>query len=264
MHGAIAMSGAANQHGTQSGPVIVGAGAGIVSGLPAKFVVTIDGQAATGKSSTGLRLAQRLGASFLDTGAMYRDATALALERRVPIDDAQAIIRLVQAERTEGMQWVRSPGNGYAGLLQSPEFVERLRSAAVDAAVSVVAKHKALRELLIDWQRRAAVDHGRLVTEGRDQGSVVFKTSALCKFFLVASPQVRAQRRAEQLTARGVLADVGAIEANLVSRDQIDASHAMRFDEDMIEVNTTKLTEDQVVDHLVTLVRQAAADRASE
>ncbi len=221
------------------------------AGLPDCFVVTIDGQAATGKSSVGLRLAQRLGAAFLDTGAMYRDATALAIEHHVAPQDAEGITRLV-AQTRAGMDWVASPGNNYRGL--DAAMSARLRTPGVDAAVSIVARHEGLRLLLIDWQRGVARAHKRLVTEGRDQGSRVFRETALAKFFLMAEPGERARRRVEQLRAAGVAADAGAIEANLRLRDAIDASHAMKIAEGMAVIDTTHLTEDAVVDRLAGLV----------
>jgi hypothetical protein len=118
-----------------------------------------------------------------------------------------------------------------------------------------------LRLLLIDWQRGAARAHKRLVTEGRDQGSRVFREDALAKFFLMAEPGERARRRVEQLRAAGVAADAAAIEANLRLRDAIDASHAMKIAEGMTVIDTTELTEDAVVERLAGLVL-AQAGRA--
>lgn len=240
------MNGAAMSGGAiQAGPVGIN--------LPERFVVTIDGQAATGKSSTGLKLAKRLGAAFLDTGAMYRDATALALEHRVPVQDAGAIIDLVKRERT-GWDWVMSPGKNYAGM--SPAFSARLRSREVDDAVSVVAKHADLRLLMVEWQRGLATSHKRLVSEGRDQGSVVFRDVAAARFFLMAEPAERARRRVAQLASGGIAADAAKIEANLRSRDAIDASHAMKIAEGMEVIDTTRHSEDEVVDRLVGLVME--------
>lgn len=221
------------------------------AGLPERLIVTIDGQASTGKSSVGQKLAMRLDAAFLDTGAMYRGVTALAIEHGVNVEDAPAVLAL--ARRAElGFDWSRFPppliafGKSVAG---------KLRSAAVDGEVSKVAALGVLREFLVDLQRQIGSSKGRLVTEGRDQGTVVFP-GAPVKFFLVADPMERARRRHQQHNAGTAME---AIYQNLLDRDRRDSSRAvgpMAVAADAIVVDTTPLSEAEVVDHLEKLVRE--------
>ncbi len=246
-----AVAGAMSTHEGEAGAEGAARGA---DGLPVRFVVTIDGQAATGKSTVGLELARRLGASYLDTGAMYRDATALALEQGLSLADEGAIVRAVEAQRG-GMAWCAHPPHY---RVWDAAFELRVRSEAVNNAVSVVAKHQGLRERMVRAQRAIGAASARLVSEGRDQGSVVFPR-ALAKIFLFADVRVRAQRRVEQARAMGSEMDVAAVEANLASRDALDASHALRQASDAIVVDTTRLTQAQVVEKLVAVVHAAAA-----
>ncbi len=224
-----------------------------------RLIVTIDGPAGTGKSSVGRALAIRLGLEFLDTGAMYRAATALAIDRGVLLDDGPGVARLAQAADLH-FDWTADPPALLAFL---QPYTDRLRDADVSAAVSPVSALPELREVLVRKQRIIGAQHQRLVTEGRDQGSVVFPDADV-KMYLDASPRVRAERRAAQLAASGVKVDVDAIERELFERDLRDASRRvgpLRRPDDAIDVDTSGLSFDEVVDTLYRIVRTTLASR---
>lgn len=210
-----------------------------------RIVITIDGPAGTGKSSVARSLAKALGLDFLDTGAMYRAAAAIALDHGIPASDAEAVVR----ETTKAdlhFDWMKDPPTI---LAFGKPIDHRIRSADVGEIVSPIATIKPLREHMVRKQRIIAQQHPRLVTEGRDQGSVVFPDAAV-KFYLDASPDVRARRRAEQLIASGHSADLGSITAEILDRDKRDSSRAdgpLICPKDAICVDTSDLAFDQVV-----------------
>lgn len=225
--------------------------------LDGPIIVTIDGTAGTGKSTVAQRLAWRLDADFLDTGAMYRAAAAIALDEGIPLHDER---RLVQRVREANIRFDWSNRDSPAVTAFGRRMEPRIREADVTAIVSPVAAIHDLREVMVELQRAIAREHPRLVTEGRDQGTVVFP-QAQVKFFLDADPRERARRRAEQLRARGRPADEAQILADLLARDARDSTRAdgpLRCPEDAERIDTTHLTVDGVVARLDELVRLKA------
>lgn len=224
--------------------------------LDQPIIITIDGPAGTGKSSVARSLARRLGLDFLDTGAMYRAAALIALREGIPITDHGRLVAAVEAADIR-FDWSLDP----PALLAFGEPLGReLREAGVTAIVSQVAGIRALRTHMVQRQREIATKHPRLVTEGRDQGSVVFPDASV-KFYLDASPQVRAARRARQLLESGQSADERRLLEEIIGRD---ASDMGRADGPLIRpaggiiVDTSNLEFDQVVDELETIVRRKA------
>ncbi len=224
------------------------------------IIVTIDGPAGTGKSSVARALARRLGLDFLDTGAMYRAAAAIVIDRRVPRSDAAAVVKAV-ADADLHFDWSKDPP---AILAWNRPLDRRIRNADVTAIVSPVASIPELRRHMVAKQRVIAAQHPRLVTEGRDQGSVVFPDAAV-KIYLDAAPGVRAARRAEQLRAAGLGGpgtDEGALLKEITDRDRSDSSRAegpLIRPPDAVLVDTTGLTFDRVVDRLEQVVRTRVA-----
>ncbi|MEO1129725.1 MAG: (d)CMP kinase [Planctomycetota bacterium] len=219
-----------------------------------RLIVTIDGPAGTGKSSVARDLAQRLGLEFLDTGAMYRAATALAIERHVSLRDEQAIVTLLR-EADLHFNWQTDPPTLMAS---GASIMDRLRDRDVSAGVSPVSQLAGVRRALVELQRRIGEAHPRLVSEGRDQGSVVFFDADI-KFYLDAGQRVRALRRARQLEAMGRDADVDDIEREIADRDHRDASREVGpliRPDDAITIDTSQLSQDQVVDSLERTVRE--------
>ena len=225
------------------------------------MVITIDGPAGTGKSSVSHAVAERLGFDFLDTGSMYRAIGLAALRREANLEDPRELAFVARHCRTE-FDWAKHP----PGVLLNGEPVGHLlRGGEVTRAASYVATVPAIREMLVAQQRQIGAGRTNLVTEGRDQGSVVFPGAGL-KIYLDASPEERARRRAQQLRARGERVDVGEILRQIVARDDRDKSRAvgpLSVPPDARVIDTTALTEEQVVDAIVTLARAAGATEAA-
>lgn len=223
------------------------------------LVITIDGPAGTGKSSVAHLLAQRLGLEFLDTGAMYRAAALLALEQGLSPDSGVALALAVEREPPQ-FDWSTSPPRL---MLGNREVGERIRDADVTAIVSRVAACPQVRRQMVAWQRAAAAAHPRLVTEGRDQGSVVFPDASL-RIYLDAAPIVRARRRAEQLLASGRTADESEILQGIIERDRTDSGRSegpLRVPEGAERIDTSELNLEGVVERLETLARARLGDQ---
>lgn len=213
------------------------------------MIITIDGPAGAGKSTAAKALAYRLGFQFLDTGAMYRAVALATIRGKVDFQDDKAVERLV-----ESLHLCMEPGRL---LLDGEDVTALIRSPEVTAAAGTVAQHPAVRKHLVRLQR-AIADGKNMVCEGRDQGTVVFPESP-CKFFLVADPLERANRRAREIAARGDKADVQAILAAQQVRDRLDAARdlaPMVPATDAVHLDSTQLTIDEVVEKMLALARE--------
>jgi cytidylate kinase len=206
-------------------------------------IVAIDGPAGAGKSSVARALAQRLGYKYLDTGAMYRALTWLALHEGVALDDGPALEALAAANPV---------GFGVDGdvAIAGRDVTRQIREPEIDAAVPVVARHPEVRAVMRGRQRELG-HSGDSVIEGRDIGVVVVPEAEV-KVWLVADPGVRARRRHAEREGLGAeeLAD------ELRRRDERDAVNTHKAP-DAIEVDTTDLTLDEVVDRVAGLVAGA-------
>lgn len=222
-------------------------------GATPRLIITIDGPAGTGKSSVARALARRLGLEFLDTGAMYRAAAALALDAGLGPNHVAEVCDLI-AKADLHFDWTRDPPEI---LASGRSLMERIRDSDVTALVSPLAGIAALREHMVKKQRIIGSQHPRLVAEGRDQGSVVFPDADV-KFYLDADPRVRAARRADQLRASGIDADETVLLGDIIARDRSDRSRAVGplvQPRDAVIVDTSPYTFDQVVDRLEQAVR---------
>lgn len=213
------------------------------------MIVTIDGPAGAGKSSVARELARRLEFRFLDTGAMYRAVALAALRRSVPWNDAARLAELaaeVNIELTDGRV-----------LLDGQDVSDAIRTTAVTSTIHHVADNLAVRRRLVELQRRVA-EGSNIVTEGRDQGTVVFPDAA-CKIFLTASPEERARRRAADLQQRGEDVSLAEVLAEQTQRDFRDTSREygrLVPAPDAVEVLTDGLSPEQVVARLEQIVRE--------
>ncbi|MEX0713571.1 MAG: (d)CMP kinase [Pirellulales bacterium] len=217
------------------------------------MIVAIDGPAGAGKSSAARALARRLGFRFLDTGAMYRAVVLAAIRRGLGWDDPAALARLARQLKIE----VGQDGEGRDLVLLDGEDVTReIRTFAITAVTHYAANNPAVREHLVELQRKAA-GRDNVVTEGRDQGTVVFP-HAECKIFLSASPDERARRRLLDLEAHGENLSYEEVLANQNERDLRDETRAvgpLRPAPDAVIVLTDGVPPDEVVDLLEALVR---------
>jgi cytidylate kinase len=232
-------------------------------------VVALDGPSGTGKSTVARRLAERLGASYLDTGAMYRAVTLAVL--RAGVDPAD-LARVVPIAESADLRMGTDPASPTVHL-GDEDVAREIRGAAVTAAVSPVSAIPRVRELLVAEQRtiieRERARRGGIVVEGRDIGTVVAPDAAL-KVFLTASSDTRAVRRARQDAAAGRLSTVAEAKQAVDRRDRLDSSRAaspLRAAEDAILVDSTDLDLAAVLDRLMAIVderglRGVAAERA--
>ncbi|MEM7228692.1 MAG: (d)CMP kinase [Planctomycetota bacterium] len=216
-------------------------------------IITIDGPAGTGKSTVSHRLAQRLGLEFLDTGAMYRAITLLAINEGIDPADGEAVADAALHAELH-FDWTTSPPRI---MLGEQDVGERIREHDVNHVVSVVAAQSRVREVLVDLQRRIASRHPRLVTEGRDQGSVVFPDAPV-RFFLHAAVDVRANRRANQMQQAGRDVDRDRLVDEIRRRDHLDSTRSdgpLTRPDGAVDIDTNALTIDEVVDVLEREVR---------
>ena len=207
-------------------------------------LIAIDGPSGVGKSTTAKRAAVRLGWQYLDTGAMYR-AAALAIQRAgLDLSDRTSLERVLS-----NLELSLNEGRTY---LAGEDVSEAIRSHEVTVLVTPVSADARVREVLVEQQRRIGAS-GRWVVDGRDIGTVVF-TQACCKVFLTASPEARAQRRFLELQAKGQPPSFEAVLADLQRRDLADSTRAaspLRKAEDAIELDSSAMSLDQVVDWIV-------------
>jgi cytidylate kinase len=214
------------------------------------LIITLDGPAGAGKSTVARLLAQRLGFDFLDTGAMYRAVAFAGRDAEIDFHSDPQVQQLVASLRLEMPRDGRVVLNGrdITNLIRTPEITQRSRP---------VADNPIVRRFLTAEQRRLA--EGRnLVTEGRDQGTLVFP-HAECKFFLTASPEARARRRHAQLLSQGeriTLAEVLTAQQERDARDAARSIAPMIPAEDAIRVDTTSLDTTAVLEVLVEWVNR--------
>jgi len=222
--------------------------------MKCKLTVTIDGPAASGKSTAARLLAQRLGADFLDTGAMYRAVTAAAMRAGTDITNECKLLELV--ENTEFVFSFRD--NKMSVFVDGLDVTEQIRSGEVTVNVGHIASMTKLRNKLVDMQREFARGRDRIVTEGRDQGTVVFPEADV-KFFLTADVTERARRRYAELLAKGSQEDIEQIQQAIEKRDVSDrnrASGPLKPSDDAIVIDTTNLTIDEVVEKLLYWLKE--------
>ena len=227
--------------------------------LDGPVIITIDGPAGTGKSSVASQLARRLGLDFLDTGAMYRAAALISLEQGIEPLNLTELLEAVDRADIH-FEWPGDRDQLPVITSRGRAIDRRIRNPGVDARVRVVSGIPVLRAYLVARQRRIAVDHPRLVSEGRDQGSVVFPNASV-KFYLTAGAAVRAKRRAAQFRASGLEADEAAILEEINARDASDQQRQVGplvCPSDAVVVDSSAMEFGRVIDEMERLVRERA------
>ena len=220
----------------------------------AKLVITIDGPAGSGKSSAAKLLAARIGAAFLDTGAMYRAATLAAMRNRCDLNDIKQLEKIIDETIFEfGMK-----SGQMAVKINGSDVTEEIRDPQVTANIHFIASAPTLRMRLVRMQREIAAEYEKIVTEGRDQGTVAFP-DAKFKFFLTADSAQRAKRRAKELAENGHKVDINKLQEEIEKRDRQDSTRKIAPlvpAPDAITIDTTSLTLEQVVDKILGLIKK--------
>ena len=209
-----------------------------------KLVITIDGPAGSGKSTTARLVASRLGYAYLDTGAMYRAMTVKALRKGIDPGDEDLLARM--ARETDVSVEIRPEGTRV--ILDGEDVTDQLRGTDVTRASSPVSAVKAVRERMVELQRRVGAAGG-IVAEGRDMGSVVFPEADL-KIYLDAGVLCRAARRKKEMESAGLAADLEEVRRDILARDKRDSSREhspLVIPKGAVIIDTTDLTiEEQV------------------
>ncbi|MCS7011836.1 MAG: (d)CMP kinase [Anaerolineales bacterium] len=220
-------------------------------------IIAIDGPAASGKSTLGLRLAERLGYLFFDTGVMYRAVTWAALERGIPISDEAAVVALAESVQIDVRPPSQADGRTSDVLVDGQDVTWQVRSSEVDAHVSPVSAYPGVRRALTLQQRRIGL-RGNVVMVGRDIGTVVLPEADL-KIYLDASPEERARRRYREMIQRGEKAEFDKILAGVRKRDEIDSGRAvapLRPAEDAVIINSECMSAEEVLSLVESLCRR--------
>jgi CMP/dCMP kinase len=224
--------------------------------VSSSVTIAIDGPAGTGKSSVSTGLARALGARYLNTGSMYRIVTLAVLRAGADIADAAAIERIAsEADMAVGFDPDRDQS-----FLGGEDVSAEIRGDAVTAAVSAVSAVPAVRTLLVARQRELSTGSDSVVVEGRDIGTVVLPDADV-KIFLTASAEERARRRNDQNVSNGLGDDYDSVLADVRRRDHLDSTRAvspLRAADDAIVVDSSDMSETEVVAYLLNLVQQRA------
>ncbi len=213
------------------------------------MIITIDGPAGAGKSTVARGLAERLGFELLDTGAMYRAVAHGCLEREIDFRDEPAVCELARSLKLQV--------SGSTVFCNGRDVTREIRSEAVSEKSSVVAAIEGVREAMVVLQRQAAQGR-RIVTEGRDQGTVVFP-NAECKFFVTADAGVRAQRRQEEMASRGQEFSIDEVKRQIEERDFRDLKRKvapLRKPEDAAVIVTSNQTADEAIAEMESVARE--------
>lgn len=218
-------------------------------------IIAIDGPAASGKSTIGLRLANALGYLFFDTGVMYRAVTWLALQRGIDVREEAAVTALAEEAQIDVAPASKPDGRTCDVLVDGQDITWQTRSPEVDAHVSIVAAYRGVRSALTQQQRRIG-QRGEVVMVGRDIGTVVLPDADL-KIYLDASAEERARRRYDEIIVRGGKADYAEILEKVLARDRIDSTRdvaPLRVAADAIVLDSDQLTADEVFERALALV----------
>ncbi|MHB8906410.1 MAG: (d)CMP kinase [Melioribacteraceae bacterium] len=219
--------------------------------MPKKIIIAIDGPAGSGKSTAAKNIAQKLGFTYLDTGAMYRAITFIALRNGIA-EDISAIIDMAREINLK----LKFENGVTRVFVNDEEVTEKIRSAEVNAKVSDISKIPEVRAELVKIQKKLG-DEGNIVAEGRDVTTVVFPNADL-KVFLTATIDVRTKRRLREFQEKNFSISYDEVKENLETRDRIDSGREvspLRKAEDAIEFDNSALTPEQDLDYLLVKIK---------
>ncbi len=224
--------------------------------MPAGIKIAIDGPAASGKSTTARRVAQKLGYLYIDTGAMYRAATLAVLQDKVDIYDEKAVVDCVSRHTIS----IEVRPDGQHTFLDEHDVTPLLRSSEINKTISVISSYPDVRKVMVEQQRRLA-SAGGVVMDGRDIGTVVLPDAQL-KVFMLASLKERARRRLLELEAQGETPTLGEVEEEIKRRDALDSSRSeapLKKAPDARELDTSHLSIDQQVEIIYNWAKEIIA-----
>ncbi|WP_165942104.1 (d)CMP kinase [Candidatus Syntrophosphaera thermopropionivorans] len=216
------------------------------------FIIAIDGPAASGKSTTAQLLAEKLGYVYIDTGAMYRACALKAKKMGIDINDEESIRELLDDIDIR----IENHNSKNRIFLDGEDVSEDIRADDISALASAISAIPAVRYKMVELQRKMG-EKGGVILDGRDIGTFVFPTAEV-KFFLTASPEVRAKRRWLELQQKGINKDFSEVLADLVKRDNNDSQRALaplKKADDAIEVDTSNITIEEQTDYLYQIIR---------
>ena len=221
-----------------------------------KITIAIDGYSSTGKSTIAKQIAKELGYIYVDSGAMYRAVTYYAIQNGLISDDNFDKKNFIKSLDDIKLSFVLNPKKGFAEIYLNEVNIEKeIRTMEVSAKVSIVSEIPEVRRKLV-YQQQFMRKKGGIVMDGRDIGTVVFPDAEL-KIFMTASPEVRAQRRYDELTKRGDKVNFNEVFKNVQERDYIDSHRAdspLVKADDAIEIDNSNLTLDEQFQKIMELV----------
>lgn len=216
------------------------------------LIIAIDGPAASGKSTTAQLLAEKLGYVYIDTGAMYRACALKAKKMGIDINDEESIRELLDDIDIR----IENHNSKNRIFLDGEDVSEDIRADDISALASAISAIPAVRYKMVELQRKMG-EKGGVILDGRDIGTFVFPTAEV-KFFLTASPEIRAKRRWLELQQKGINKDFSEVLADLVKRDNNDSQRALaplKKADDAIEVDTSNMTIEEQTDYLYQIIR---------
>ena len=215
------------------------------------LIIAIDGPAASGKSTTAQLLAEKLGYVYIDTGAMYRACALKAKKMGIDINDEESIRELLDDIDIR----IENHNSKNRIFLDGEDVSEDIRADDISALASAISAIPAVRYKMVELQRKMG-EKGGVILDGRDIGTFVFPTAEV-KFFLTASPEVRAKRRWLELQQKGINKDFSEVLADLVKRDNNDSQRALaplKKADDAIEIDTSNMTIEEQTDYLYQII----------
>lgn len=219
-------------------------------------IITLDGPAASGKSTIGRKLADSLSYLFFDTGIMYRAVTWIALQYDLNLRDEDAMTQMAQTAQIDIRPASKNDGRACDVVIAEKDVTWEMRSGDVEANVSVVSAYAGVRKALSDQQRKIGL-RGKVVMVGRDIGTVVLPEADL-KIYLDASAEERAKRRYDEIIARGEPANYEELLKKMIERDHLDSTRAvapLRPADDAVIINTDKVSAEQVFEQVLKLCK---------